>query len=365
MAPDSISQVALTAGERANLARLDGYQPGLDGLRGVAILLVMAFHAQVPVGAGGFLGVDVFFVLSGYLITGLLFKELLENGKIRYLRFFGRRFFRLVPALLLMLCAFLVFAPILWPAKESLWIEVLLVLFYMADYAKALWGVPDLLSHAWSLSIEERFYLLWPIFLSWAWRERDAGKLLAAMVVMFSIVAFWRVVGAINEPKWDVVYYRFDTRISGLLAGSALFVFLWKFDFSRIVNISKIAFCVSLFGILFSLELVWGNSLVLMAGLPLVEVLTMSVIVLVLARDSLIRRFLDQRWLVFVGQISYGIYLWHYPIFRYMRIDYDWWIVFFVGGAISMLLAWFSWVTVERWGFRVRSKFFGAGYAGS
>ena len=136
------------------------YNPALDGLRGIAIVLVLLSHAHVPLFDGAFFGVDIFFVLSGYLITTLLLMEFNSTGKLDYWRFYRRRFFRLMPALAFFLLAYCVFAPMLWPDLTDIYSDALVSILYLADYGIAFFDSPDTLLHMWSLSVEEHFYLI-------------------------------------------------------------------------------------------------------------------------------------------------------------------------------------------------------------
>src|SRR5687768_11060779 len=134
------------------------YMPELDGLRALAVCAVLAFHAGAPMAQSGYLGVDLFFVLSGFLITSILVAEHERSGTIAVGRFYVRRALRLYPSLLLMLAVFVVVAPLLWPelpaARYALWSAL-----YLSDYTRALIGEPEVLSYTWSLSVEEHFYL--------------------------------------------------------------------------------------------------------------------------------------------------------------------------------------------------------------
>src|SRR5690349_20309645 len=134
----------------------------LDGARALAVLLVLLHHTRVPGFAGGFIGVDVFFVLSGYLITSILLREADSAGDIRIGRFLLRRALRLYPPLLLMLSAVLILGPSIWPT-EQLGMPVLISALYLSDYATAFYGPLSVIGHTWSLAVEEHFYLLWPI----------------------------------------------------------------------------------------------------------------------------------------------------------------------------------------------------------
>ena len=140
------------------------YNPELDGLRAVAVVLVISDHCCVPVFDQGYFGVDLFFVLSGFLITRLLIDEIDDTGRVDLWRFYLRRLLRLAPPLLLFLTAYMLIAPRLWPQFDLLlhMRDAALAVFYLSDYSQAFWHNPKVLIHTWSLSVEEHFYLIWP-----------------------------------------------------------------------------------------------------------------------------------------------------------------------------------------------------------
>lgn len=144
--------------------RLD-YVPALDGLRVVAVALVILFHAGVPFLPGANLGVDIFFVLSGYLIGRLLLAEFRAHAAIDLRRFYRRRLWRLMPPLLLLLALYAALAPLVWPDYCFHLRDGIELLLYVTDIALVFGDGPQYLTHAWSLSIEERFYLLLPVLL--------------------------------------------------------------------------------------------------------------------------------------------------------------------------------------------------------
>ena len=135
------------------------YNPALDGLRAVAVILVISDHCFVPVFDQGYFGVDLFFVLSGFLITRLLVDEIDATGRVDLWRFYLRRFLRLAPPLLLFLIAYVLIAPWFWPQFDFLshMRDAGLAGFYLSDYSQALWHSPKVLIHTWSLSVEETF----------------------------------------------------------------------------------------------------------------------------------------------------------------------------------------------------------------
>ena len=197
------------------------YNPALDGLRAVAVVLVFLFHARLPGFEAGFLGVDVFFVLSGYLITTILLAEIDRTGSVNWRRFVLRRLWRLAPAVMALCVIFLLVAPILFPEVRSPVLDVFLTLSYMSDLTVALLRNPQVLSHSWSLSVEEHFYLCWPLVLSALWRL-GSRRLLAILVVLYLVASIWRVLVLSSGADWWVVYFRLDTRLSGLMFGACL-----------------------------------------------------------------------------------------------------------------------------------------------
>ena len=198
------------------------YNPALDGLRGVAILLVILSHAHVPLFDGAFFGVDLFFVLSGYLITALLLIEHQSSGRLDYWRFYRRRFFRLMPALALFLAAYCLMAPLLWPGLDDVFSDALVSILYLADYGIAFFDRPGTLLHMWSLSVEEHFYLLWPPLLMLLLRRTPRGELWRPIALLWLLATLWRVLWVAQGQLFYEVFFRFDTRASGLLAGALL-----------------------------------------------------------------------------------------------------------------------------------------------
>ncbi len=216
-------------------ARLTGRQPALDGLRAVAVIAVLLFHGGVAGARGGFLGVDVFFVLSGYLITMLLLREQQATGRIALGAFWARRARRLLPALFFVLAAVAVYAAFLVEpqARLSLRLDGLATLGYVGNWRQlgaeggyfAQGATPSPLRHTWSLSIEEQFYLVWPLVVVALLRGRRLTRsrvrrvlVVAAVAALASAVLMSVLLGG------DVsrVYYGTDTRAQSVLVGCAL-----------------------------------------------------------------------------------------------------------------------------------------------
>lgn len=341
------------------------YNPALDGLRGVAILLVILSHAHVPMFDGAFFGVDLFFVLSGFLITSLLLMEWRANGQFDYWRFYRRRFYRLMPALLLFLAAYALLAPLLWPDLTDVYSDVLWSALYLADYGIAFFDRPDTLLHMWSLSVEEHFYLLWPLVLALCLRRTRLGgmlegttwKLLAAMWVAATL---WRVFWVGQEQVFYAIFFRFDTRASGLLAGALLAAILVERPafIEALSQRMRYALWLPLMVPVLMAQ-GWDDYNALLWGMTVVECAAVVVLVAILpSRTShaggLVSEMLSTPALVGLGRLSYGVYLWHYPVVRYLRAEFSWPVVVVLGTAISVGLAALSYYSIERWALRRR-----------
>jgi len=308
------------------------YNPALDGLRALSILAVLMFHCGVPLARGGFVGVDVFFVLSGYLITSLLAREQ-RNGAIQVGRFYTRRALRLCPTLLLMVAAYLALAPLLWPADKR-WLSAALASLYVYDYALAFWKLTYTIGHTWSLGVEEKFYLLWPLVLPLLLRTRDPVRWL---IGAFVVATAWRYFTAMHWT-WSQAYFRFDTRVSGMLLGAIAAL-------TR-VRISRPALALAWLG--FAL-------LIFLPSLPgghQVQAVTLRITLAELCAFVLIchaawhgeasdgkATFLAARPLVFVGRLSYGIYIWHFPFVLVLRGTQPVWVQLLATLAFSMTMA--------------------------
>jgi len=332
------------------------YNPALDGLRAFAVLLVAMFHARAPWAAGGYAGVDVFFVLSGYLITSLLLQELDGHDRVDLLAFWRRRLWRLTPALLAMLAAYLVLAPVAWPEVTDHGRQALLAALYASDYTVAFWGTPGRLAHTWSLALEMHYYLLWPVFLWLACRRWKGGDLVKVLLLGWALATMWRWTCTVQDQSWRLVYYRLDTHGSGLLLGSWLAAALrdpaWR---AALVRWVPWLLWLPVAGIL-ALRHPWGDVWMQVWGFAVVEWATAAVIVAVQRPGAQLSVMLSQHPLVWLGKMSYGIYLWHYPIFSWMRDRYTWDVTLPVGLSASVCLAALSFHTIEAWSARRRLR---------
>lgn len=345
--------LSLSSGRRAETPGAMVHNPALDGLRGVAVLLVLLFHAQVPGFQAGFLGVDVFFVLSGFLITGLLLEEHRRSGRIRLGRFLWRRLLRLGPALWAFCLGMLVLSFWVWPADTDPWVEVLLTVFYLSDLTVALARTPEALSHGWSLAIEQHFYLVWPVLLILLLKRLSRDRLALWVGLAFLLATAWRLWALDWGFGWREVYYRLDTRLSGLMLGGCLAALIAAGAGDGLRRVPFWGGMLPL-AVLVLWQGEWRDDQVLTAGVAGVELATVSLILAAGKAQGLPYRVLSLPPLRWLGLISYGLYLWHYPIFRLLRAEHGWEVTLGIGLPIALGLALLSWVTVEAWGRRMR-----------
>lgn len=331
------------------------YNPALDGLRGIAIGLVLLSHAHVPLFDGAFFGVDLFFVLSGYLITALLLIEHERTGRLAFWRFYRRRFFRLMPALALFLLAYCLLAPLIWPELDDIQSDALVSILYLADYGIAFFDSPGTLLHMWSLSVEEHFYLLWPLVLLLILRLAPRGQRWWPVALLWLLGTLWRAYWVMDGQQFYKIFFRFDTRFSGLMAGALLALLLherpaWIAAVQR--RLHHALWLVLALPLL--LQLGWDDAHALLWGITVVEAAAAVILIGAQRRRGLVPAMLGAAPLVALGRLSYGIYLWHYPVVRYLRAEFSWPVVVVLGLAISAALAALSYHTIERWALRRR-----------
>jgi peptidoglycan/LPS O-acetylase OafA/YrhL len=312
---------------------MGGHLSGLDGLRAIAVVLVMLFHLLPGSMVGGYVGVDLFFVISGFLITGLLVRERRSTGHIRLRSFWVRRARRLLPALALVLLvcssiALVLGGDVLVGLGRQLlgastfsynWLDIAGGAQYFND------TTPELFRNLWSLAVEEQFYLVWPlVVLALLTFRRARSRLsvvlliaalsLAAMVTLFTLGA-----GSTR------VYYGTDTHSFGLAIGAALALAVdarppstWSVGVRRTLPFAGL---LSLAGIvLIALTLKEDGALVYRGGLAIVAVLTAIAITACIAPNALLGRALDLEPVRWVGKRSFGLYLWHWPLYVLLGI---------------------------------------------
>jgi peptidoglycan/LPS O-acetylase OafA/YrhL len=375
-------------------------RPALDGLRAVAVTAVLAYHLQgggsAAVLRGGFLGVDLFFVLSGYLITGLLLDEHRRDGRIDLRAFWARRVRRLFPALVLVLLA--VCAWVWWATPVETWAarraDVLATLFYVAnwhfvqagqDYFAAYSGASPL-RHAWSLAVEEQFYLLWPVLL-WGLlalgrRLRVGRRLLAGVVVAGVLVSAVDMAVLWTPGDPSRAYYGTDGRVQQLFAGALLALALrslagrresarsasggtaarvsgYAADLSAVLRVAGPLAAVGIVVLLATMP--DTAAFYYRGGALLFSTLVVAVLAEVEVRpEGLLARALSWRPAVALGVISYGVYLWHWPIVVAWSVpDGALAAAATQAGrvAVTLAVASTSYLLVERWVQRGRPRF--------
>ena len=294
-------------------ARSLAYVPELTGLRGVAIGMVLLVHSDTRF-PGGFVGVDIFFVLSGYLITTLLVQEFHQWGDVKLTHFYARRLVRLGPALCILLALYLLFALAASDDVREHVIAALTAATYTMDWTQALNLAPDgFLLHTWSLGVEEQFYLLWPLILIVSLRHRVAvWKVVVGLIIAVTI---WRGYLVLHTGNGDPerTYVSFDTRFDTLLVGCLLAVA--PLQWGRKVAARFPTIPLLIFAIL-TLAFDWTSSVLHLVGFPLIAALAawLTLGAMTGNYDAPVRRFLRWSPIEYLGRISYGVYLWHLPI---------------------------------------------------
>jgi peptidoglycan/LPS O-acetylase OafA/YrhL len=298
----------------------EGRIDALDGLRAIAVLPVIAHHWHVPGMAGGFVGVDVFFVLSGFLITGLLRDELSARGRVDLVDFYGRRAARLLPALFVLLAALgivgLAVRSDLADGGRALFINLGAAFVYVHNWlavegSQFTWAT----NHLWSLSVEEQFYLLWPAVLVVVWKRWGRSGALVCALVGVALATAWRVVLA-GTGRWTWTYYGTDVRADGLLLGAALALVpsgSWAWLARWMAQPIAIFLAASaVLGAVLVLDdgIGWGA----MPWFTIVAAASATLLVAALDGPRWFVRALGVAPLAWLGRLSYGVYLWHFPI---------------------------------------------------
>lgn len=345
------------------------YITGLDGIRAIAVIMVLAYHLKLALFKSGFLGVTVFFVLSGYLITGILISEVEEEGTIDLKNFWLRRIRRLVPAVMSMAVVIIFVSAVVNKiiftkgCKDFLasvlgfnnWWQI----FNKVSYFEAA-GVPSPFTHCWSLAIETQFYLIYPLILLGIYKlvksrgegRAKRGLLFAGVTLLLALISVILMI-VLFDPQQDAsrVYYGTDTRAFSLLFG-ALLAILWEYRMvprrlSASVNmvLGSVSFAVLL---VMTIAINGSSNFWYRGGQFVGTILTVLVIYTVSGRKTWLSRFLSNPVLKWIGDRSYSIYLWHYPIILFISkgIKASWWITL-IEIVLSVVLAELSYRFIE------------------
>lgn len=345
------------------------YITGLDGIRAIAVIMVLSYHLKLSLFKSGFLGVTVFFVLSGYLITGILISEVEEEGTIDLKNFWLRRIRRLVPAVMSMAVVIIFVSAVVnrviftKGCKDFLasvlgfnnWWQI----FNKVSYFEAA-GVPSPFTHYWSLAIETQFYLIYPLILLGIYKlakSRGEGRvkrglLFAGVTLLLALISVILMI-VLFDPQKDAsrVYYGTDTRAFSLLFG-ALLAIMWEY---RMVprrlsaSVNMVLGSVSFAALLVMTIAINGSSNFWYRGGQFVgTILTVLMVYAVSGRKTWLSRFLSNPVLKWIGDRSYSLYLWHYPIILLISkgIKASWWITL-IEIVLSVVLAELSYRFIE------------------
>jgi peptidoglycan/LPS O-acetylase OafA/YrhL len=346
-----------------------GYRPGIDGLRALAVTAVLLYHADIAWLPGGFLGVDVFFAISGYLICSLLLAEHHRDGAIGLKQFWVRRARRLLPALVALLvattAAVLVTAP---DAAARLRGDLLAALGYVSNWWQVFrgesyfesMGRPPLLRHLWSLAVEEQFYLVFPVLLAVGLRVVGHRRRLLAWCAVAAGVVSTLLMAALYRPDGDPsrVWYGTDTRAVGLCLGVAL-AFVWspwrlRYDIAdgarRVLDAIGVVALVALVVLMMRLD--EFHPALYRGGFAATAVVSCVLIAVAAHPATWFGCVLGIRPLRWLGRRSYAVYLWHWPVYELVRPGFDvhlsWGTTLALRLAITAVLSELSWRLVEQ-----------------
>jgi peptidoglycan/LPS O-acetylase OafA/YrhL/lysophospholipase L1-like esterase len=388
VAPPRVGRLATTRSSDADepSPRRPGI-PALDGVRAVAVALVLADHGGIPGMAGGFLGVDVFFVLSGFLITSLLLDELGRSGRIDLADFWIRRARRLLPALVLMVLTVAVGRQFFSPeAVADLRDDAVATFFWVANWMFVAdktnyftrGAPPSPLQHAWSLGVEEQYYIVWPLLLvavavllaARARRRHRRATLGGVRLTVFLLATLGALASAAativlaSDANRDRVYFGTDTRAQALLVGAAASALLvsdwsslnrgwslirsrWGKWTARLLPVIGLA----LLGI--AAHYATGSAREFHEGLLIVVAIAAVLVIAPVALDQRgpVAAVLAWGPVAWLGTISYGVYLWHWPIFLVLNGERTGWSglsLFGVRCATTLAVSIVSWWAIER-----------------
>lgn len=343
------------------------YITSLDGLRALAVILVLGYHFRIPFFNGGFIGVDIFFVLSGYLITSILLREWQRRESIDLKLFWKKRLKRLYPALLFLLVIITGFALILIPKHfqsilkaDAAGLTLLSNWWYIfqeVPYAD-FFAEPTPLKHLWSLAVEGQFYLFYPFIFLIFYRIFKRKRHVFYGLLAVGTASFLTMVLLYQPEAIDRIYYGTDTRVFTLILGG-LFAFVWPYErLNKNANRSTRAF-LDVVGVLMIILLILTvvsvtefTPALYQGGFLLIALMTLALLGVIIHPSASLGKLFSHPVLCWIGKRSYSLYLWHYPVIVLstpLRIGNNYRIILVVSQIIlSFLLAHFSYEFIEK-----------------
>ena len=310
------------------------YRPEIDGLRAIAVMSVILYHAEISLYGerffkGGFIGVDIFFVISGYLISSIIIKELIAKGSFSFLYFYERRIRRILPVLIFVIIFSL---PLAWYCllshrfvnfSESIISSIFFGSNFYFHYSGLRYGAVDGLFkpflHTWSLSIEEQFYILFPVvfvFIFYFLRKYVLHFLLLGFFISL-VFAEWASI-----THYNFNFYMLPSRGWELLSGAIIAYLHLKYKFTFDKRKIWDVFClIGIFLILYSVLFLFEDGMRHPSFLTLIPIIGTCLIIFFSNKNSIITNLLSNKIFVGIGLVSYSLYLWHYPVFVFSRID--------------------------------------------
>lgn len=343
------------------------YFPGLDGLRAIAVIAIIIFHLNPKWLPGGFLGVDTFFIISGYLITTLLYKEYEKTGSINLVQFWYKRIKRLLPPVLFMMflvVQYIIFfeRDLLFQVKKDMFAALLYVsnwwyIFDGLDYFQSL--DPRPLKHLWSLAIEEQFYLLFPFILLMLFKYLKKKSNILMLFFIISLISMG-IMWVLYDPAESIsrIYFGTDTRLQTLLLG-AMLALLWPAHKLKENPPKTIVWLIDIIGIIGGIFLIRSffvftehSASVFQGGLYILGIFTLLFIMATVHPDTLLSKILSIPILTWIGRYSYSLYLWHYPIIVLFQSHYIQgqipWYVHILSMILTVIMAVVSYQLIEQ-----------------
>jgi peptidoglycan/LPS O-acetylase OafA/YrhL len=341
-----------------------GYVPALDGIRGLMTIGVLLAHTRMALFGGAIVYMDVFFAMSGYLITSLLIADYQKSGCIRFKKFYLRRYLRLYPALIAMLLTMLCVALISSSGLRLRLIEIGVAFVYLTDYWRAL-GLPGVsyTGHLWSLAVEEQFYVLWPPLFALILRRLGISWPTVA-IIGFGATGFalWRVWLTLHSTSVMYLYNALDMRADSLLIGCGMAVaskLVNPADYPRLSRLLALSLLpIFIAGVIVGLTLDWRMRWYYYVS-PLFGAIPGAIMIAAVLQPkrNFMHRLYEHPVPVFCGRICYGLYVWHFPIFSVLRTDlqFNYLSVVLIGWPLVFVLAIASYYLIERHFMRVRA----------